>query len=193
MQKDREKYSDSQLLKLTLCVFLTPLVSEAVPLWSVSSQVSSVLAFASKAEPTKKNKKLKVKKAALAKNKTLKKPKVSPDAFFSSPLIDKISRRQAKRMKRVVYFKKKGTLGEADNGLLKIRSTKALSKKEIQLLSQLVKVENSDREKIFQEMTKDGYYSKKNRKEMRARYFRYFRQMDPKGVYFFQADHWHKK
>jgi hypothetical protein len=77
--------------------------------------------------------------------------------------------------------------------LLKVRSTKGLSKKEKEILNKFVKAENGDRTRIMAEIEKGSYPTKKSKQELRRNMFRFNREADLKGTYFYEADHWHKK
>ncbi len=155
--------------------------------------VSTSSAFAGKSKEVKAAKKREALKRSKKAQTATKKMAKNPDPFYKSKLLDKIYKRQAKRMKRISEFKKQGVIGEADNGLLKVREVGKLKAKDKELMEKLVKVENSDRQKIFSEMEKDASYTKSNKVFLRRRYFELYRQMDSRGTYFFQADHWHKK
>lgn len=127
----------------------------------------------------------------------LKKPsknkKLSPDPFYKSSKLNKIYLRQAKRQRVIIDYKKKGWVGESDDGSLKIRDIKKVSSKDRALLQKAVKVENSDRKIILKEIEKTAKYSESEKKQMRQRLFKGYLEMDPKGTYYFQADHWQVK
>ncbi len=126
-------------------------------------------------------------------NETKDKKFTSDDPFYSSKKLDKIYLRQAKRMNRIIAFKKKGNVGEADNGLLRIRTMMGLKKKESLLLKKLVKVENSDREIIFKSIEKGIVVTPAAKKTIRFNYFENQMAGELTGFYYFRADHWHKK
>lgn len=127
------------------------------------------------------------------KNKRLRNQKSKKDSFDQSTVLPKIYQRQAKRAAKIRLFKSKGHIGEADNGLLKIRSLSSLPAKQKKFLEKLVKIENSDREKIFSIIQKDVLSTKENKQSMRLRYFENNLASDAKGIYYFRADHWTKK
>lgn len=155
------------------------------------------VAHAAAKEPKEEAKKV-AKKLNKAKEKSkIKNQKKSKnqkkDPFYSSKYLDKIYLRMAKRQNRIIGFKKKGVVGEADNGLLKMRTTKGLSTKEKELLEKLVKVENSDRNKMFSKMEEGTQPTKLMKEETRRHYFETQLTSDGSGVYYFRADHWMKK
>ena len=134
------------------------------------------------ASPSKKKKKTK---------KVARKKKTN--AFAENKTLKKIYGRQARRAKTIFAFKKKGVLGEADNALLKVKTTKGLSKKEKEIMEKFVKAENNDRKRIIAEIEKGGNYSDRQKTEIRQNLFKLNKASDIKGIYFYQADHWHKK
>ncbi len=161
--------------------------------WSLSCFISPTFAFANKAEKTKKiDKKSPVQKQKKSAAKT-KSKKTQPDGFYKNATLEKIYKRQAKRMKRIDAYKKKGIIGEADSGLLKIRQPQALNGKAKAMMEKVVKVENSDRQIIIREIEKGISGTEKRKAFVRRRLFELYRQTDPRGTYFFQADHWNKK
>ncbi len=129
---------------------------------------------------------------AITKKKVNRK-KIKPDPFYSDKTLAKIYRRQAKRMKRLDLFKKKGMIGEADSAMLLIRDLSKLKPKQKKFVQKLVKVENSDRLRIVSAIQKKLTPSMENYKFVRRRLFELYRAMDSSGTYYYEADHWRKK
>ncbi len=175
---------------LVLSSFLFPTVGKAVS--SSSLFISPAMAFASKEQEAKKQKKASTPKPKKQVNKN-KSKKAPADGFYKNSTLEKIYKRQAKRMKRIDAYKKKGIIGEADNGMLKIRQPQALNGKAKAMMEKVVKVENSDRTIIIREIEKGISGTAKRKAFVRRRLFELYRQTDPRGTYFFQADHWNKK
>lgn len=125
--------------------------------------------------------------------KIISKGKKKKSPFVENKTLKKIYGRQARRSKVIDAFKKKGALGESDSGLLKVRTSKGLSKKEKEIMNKFVKAENKDRKRIIAEIEKGGFYTERQKKEIRQTMFKFNRTSDSKGTYFFQADNWQKK
>jgi hypothetical protein len=154
--------------------------------------VSTSHAFSGK----KNEKKVAPAKKAKSQKKIKTKGKVSQKSratFDQSKVVDQVAKNQARRMRLIDRFKKRGVIGEADNGMIKIRQSQGLSAEEKQKLMSLVKAENNDREKMFKVMEQQAAYNQEDKQYMRRKYFEHNRVSDPDGSYFFQADHWHKK
>ncbi len=90
-------------------------------------------------------------------------------------------------------YKKKGILGEKDNGLLAIRNTDDLSRKEKLKLKKLVNSENKDRNKLYKIISKANQHSEKQEALLRLNMFRAHLDVDPRGTYYFEKKQWYKK
>ena len=140
---------------------------------------------------------------AEAKKKPVKKPKkqvkkskkttTKTKNVLNSKLVQKILKRQAKRLVRITEFKKKGAIGESDSGFLAIRGTSALKKSDKEKMQVLVRVENSDREKLYSKIIKANSYSKEDASFLKFTMFESYLLLDKKGTYYYRADAWQKK
>lgn len=121
-----------------------------------------------------------------------KKVKAQPDPFDTSNHLKAIYKKQAKRMKTIDKFKKKGWIGESDSGLLKYKDPKASGKTK-ELLEKVVSAENKDREDIIKFIEAGVRDTKENKIFIRRRLFELYREMDATGTFYYQADNWHQK
>lgn len=151
--------------------------------------ISTSQAFAGKASDKKKTKEANKEKAVTKKKSSNDEKK---DPFYANKTLKKIYYRQAKRASRIRNYKIKGVIGEADDGLLKIRDSSSLKKEDKLKMEKIVKVENSDRNRIFKEVEKGIPSSQLDREANRRHLFKFYHAGDETGMYYFQADHWMK-
>jgi uncharacterized protein len=74
------------------------------------------------------------------------------DINVSTPVIRSIKASIKDRSGTIIEFLNNGAVGLSHNGLLKIRSSKKLSLKQKGQLNKLVKAENNDRKRLYQEI-----------------------------------------
>ena len=125
--------------------------------------------------------------------KKTKKHGVNATKILDSKPVKKIHKRQARRMVPIRLYKKKGFIGEKEDGLLSIRNTDKMSKKEKRKLKNLLNMENRDRNKLYQIISKANKHSKKQKALLRLNMFRSHLDIDPRGTYYFENGQWHKK
>ena len=113
--------------------------------------------------------------------------------FFKSPIVKKIHKRQARRLGVIQSLKKKGVIGEAEDGLLKIRDASNLSKKDKVTMEKLVKVENKDRIIIFKDIAKRQKFNEFDYNFLRRNMFDTYLDLDPIGTYYYSNRAWLKK
>ena len=129
---------------------------------------------------------------AEAKNKS-KKKQANQKKYFNHPTVKAIHKRRARRIASIEKYKEKKIVGEADNGLLKIRSAKRLNKKQKKKLESVIKKENKDRNKLYRILMKVEKFPADQEAVLRESMFESYLQWDPEGTYFYEKTHWQKK
>lgn len=116
-----------------------------------------------------------------------------PTSFLNLDIVKKIHKRQARRTNALDSLKEKGSIGESDLGLLKIRQTKGLTKKDIVTMKKLVQVENNDRLVVYKKIQELEKYNKIEMKVLVNQMFEKYLELDLPGTYYFQNSTWKKK
>ena len=112
---------------------------------------------------------------------------------FDSKIVKRIHRRKARRMESIGVYKRKGFIGEREDGLLAIRTTKGLSKAKKKKLEKLVAAENRDRNKLYRILARAKGRSKKEEVLLRFDMFRAHLDVDLEGTYYFEKGYWRRK
>lgn len=126
-------------------------------------------------------------------SKKTKKRRVDITKVLNSRAVSKIHKRQARRMTAIKGYKRKGIIGEKENGLLAIRSMDKLSKKEKSRLRRIVDRENRDRNKLYQIISRASGHSKKEATFLRLNMFQSHLEVDLRGTYYFEKGRWQQK
>tara|TARA_B100000749_G_scaffold122825_1_gene93813 strand:- start:53005 stop:53595 length:591 start_codon:yes stop_codon:yes gene_type:complete len=89
--------------------------------------------------------------------------------------------KQAKRLDKIDRFKKKGLIGEAENGLLVVKkeSSKKIEKKRV---DQLVSEENADREMLYEEVMSSNGIDASQSARLRKSFHQSFVNASPAGT-----------
>lgn len=109
------------------------------------------------------------------------------------PSIAKQKQQQVGRMRAVKLYKAKGHIGESDNGMLAIREPKMINKEELAVIQKLVDEENRDRAVIIDEISKVNKFDEKKKQQFVNVYYSTWKNVDPKGTYYFEKSTWQKK
>ncbi len=125
---------------------------------------------------------------------------VSAFAFSKAPFLEMnppkakpILKRQLQRMDEIKSFKKLGSIGEADTGLLAVREKTGLNNENAKRMEVLVGEENRDRKLIYEEIIK---YNKLKKNDVDLFYksvFDTLKNADPKGTHYLEKSTWIKK
>ncbi|MBY0385000.1 YdbL family protein [bacterium] len=112
---------------------------------------------------------------------------------MSPPGAKKYLKSQLGRMDEVRKHKFAGHIGEADGGLLAIHEIKSLPKADQEKIKKLVESENKDRQGIFAAVAKHNKLNSKEKEMLLRSAFETYRNMDAKGVFYFENKKWQKK
>lgn len=112
---------------------------------------------------------------------------------MSPPAAKKYLKSQLSRMDEVRKHKFSGYIGEAEGGMLAIHDIKSLPKAEQEKIKKLVELENKDRKAIFAAVAKHNKLNAKEKEMLSRSAFETYRNMDAKGVYYFENKKWQKK
>lgn len=113
--------------------------------------------------------------------------------FLDLDIVKKINKRQARRSNALETLKLKGTIGESENGLIKIRQTTGLSKKDQDTMKKLVQVENNDRTLVYKKIQELEKYKPLQMKFLRKKMFENYLELDLPGSYYYEGSAWKKK
>jgi uncharacterized protein len=112
---------------------------------------------------------------------------------MSPPAAKKYLKSQLARMDDVRKHKFAGHIGEAEGGMLAIHEIKSLPKTDQDKIKKLVELENKDRKAIFAAVAKHNKLNSKEKEMLSRSAFETYRNMDAKGVYYFENKKWQKK
>lgn len=115
------------------------------------------------------------------------------ESALELPQSRRLQKKMAARFMDYEKYRNKKYIGESVDGILRVRTTKGLSKKEAQKVKNLVKAENKDREALYKIIVKAEGYDQNMEKVLREKFFRSYQEWAPKGTYFFLDGRWNIK
>ena len=130
-------------------------------------------------------------KSAVSKKMRFKKGK-GPRVLQSSPVL-KLQKRMAARLTDLYYYQGKGYIGEREDGLIGIRTTRGIGNKEKKRMKDRVKAENVDREKFYAIVAKSNKIKKKSLPKMREVFFKSYIKWTPIKSYYYTNGKWIQK
>jgi uncharacterized protein YdbL (DUF1318 family) len=116
-----------------------------------------------------------------------------PSLKLSTPKAKEIQDRQAKRLKAIDEFKKKGVIGETEQGLIETRDASAVKGLARNLLDKIVADENADREELYKELAQANSLSATTLSAMRRSFYESFKKASPAGSWYKTGGEWKKK
>mgnify|MGYP002835222557 CR=1 FL=1 len=110
-------------------------------------------------------------------------PMAHAESEFSikSAKAKEIQSRQASRISKIDRFKKKGLIGEAQNGLLEVKNDSG-KKLEMKRVNQLVAEENADRESLYNEVMSSNGIDPSQSARLRKSFHQSFVDASPAGT-----------
>lgn len=96
---------------------------------------------------------------------------------------EEIKSRFAKRVDEIIALKRRGVLGETNDGKLAIKDPTALKKLEIRKVDQLVSDENRDRSALYEEVLKSNGMQQNRMKDLTNNFTRSFQAESPSGTW----------
>lgn len=102
---------------------------------------------------------------------------------IDSATSEEIKTRLAKRVDEIIALKRRGVLGETNDGKLAVKDPTSLKKLETRKVDQLVAEENKDRTALYEEVLKSNGLQKARMKDLTNNFTRSFQAESPSGTW----------